>query len=126
MADLPTYPLTPEGVSEALNALDKGGSEDVAQRLTELGITGQRGVECGCPIASYLGRVLPYVEHVAIGSDSAYICGTAYVDLGGFQQPYDVTLHANLPDSVSAFVDDFDQGIYPELIESTEEVNTDA
>lgn len=119
MADLPTYPLTAVGVGQALADLDKGGSEDVAIRLQELGIRGVRGNECGCPVANYLGRVLPYVESVVVGGDGVYITGITYEDVNGFQQPWDVRLHATLPDSVSAFVVDYDQGCYPELEEVT-------
>lgn len=118
MTDLPTYPLTPVGVSEALNALDKGGSEDVARRLTELGIQGQRDNDCACPIGVYLMRVLPDAEYVQVGGGHAYITGIVRDDLG-FSWP--VVLHVDLPDSITAFVEDFDGGIYPELIESTEE-----
>lgn len=117
MADLPTYPLTVEGVERALAELDKGGSEDVAIRLQELGIRGVRGNDCGCPVANYLARAVAYAETVTVSGDSVYVTGTDYEDIEGFRQPWDVMFHATLPDSVSAFVEDFDQGIYPELIE---------
>ena len=123
-ADLPTYPLTAEGVEQALAELDKGGSEDVAIRLQELGITGLRDSDCACPIANYLLRVLPGLDEATASGDSAYLKGTEYEDLHGFQQPWDVRFHVTFPDAVSAFVEDFDAGIYPELIEKTEEVET--
>lgn len=127
MTDLPTYPLTPEGVTEALGALDKGGSEDVAHRLAELGVTGQLDNDCACPIAAYLLKVLPGVEYVQVGGSEAFIRGEVREDVGaGYIQPWDVTFNADLPDALAAFVEDFDQGMYPELIEPTEKVNTDA
>lgn len=119
MADLPTYDLAEVGgVSRALAELDKGGSEDVAARLTELGVVGQKDNDCACPVAVYLGRVLPDAEYVQVGGGHAYITGIVRDDLG-FSWP--VVVHADLPDSITAFVEDFDGGIYPELIESTEE-----
>lgn len=124
MPDLPRFDLTPEGVQAALADLDKGGSEDVAMRLQELGIRGVRGNECGCPVANYLGRVLG-ADTVMVSRGEVFAYGTAYEDWNGFPQPLDLRLHADLPDSVSAFVEDFDQGIYPELVDSTE-VTTDA
>lgn len=114
---LPTYPLTTEGVTEALADLDKGGSEDVAIRLAELGIRGVRGNECGCVLAVYLLAVITDAESVIVSGDSVYITGTVYEDINGFQQPWDVRLHATLPDSVSALVEDFDAGVFPELEE---------
>lgn len=127
MADLPTYPLTTEGVEQALAALDKGGSEDVAMRLAELGIVGVRDNECGCPVAAYLSRTVDGVEGIQVGGDSAYLTGVVREVLdGGFIQSYDVRIHVDLSAAVSAFVEDFDQGIYPELIQSAEEANVDA
>lgn len=123
MADLRQHPLTDDGVREALKELDKGGSEDVAIRLAELGIKGQRDTDCGCPVAVYLNRVLPDVEYAFVGSEAAFITGVVREEVdGGFINSWDVRLHATLPDSVSAFVEDFDAGCYPELVE---EVSTD-
>jgi hypothetical protein len=117
VTDLPTYPLTVEGVEQALAELDKGGSEGVAIRLQELGIRGARGNECGCPVANYLTRAVASAETVTVSGDSVYVTGTDYEDIEGFRQPWEVLFHTTLPDAVSAFVEDFDQGIYPELIE---------
>jgi hypothetical protein len=123
MPDLPTYDLGEiGGVSRALAELDKGGSEDVAAVLAELGIVGQRDNDCACPIANYLVRVLPDAEYVQVGGGAAYITGTVRDDLG---YSWPVVVHTETPDSITAFVEDFDQGIYPELIEKTEEVSTD-
>lgn len=119
---LPTYPLTTEGVTEALADLDKGGSEDVAIRLTELGITGVQDAECACPLAQYLLRAVPGLREAIVGGDSVYLTGVVHEDMNGFQQPWDVRFHVSLPDSLGAFVEDFDAGVYPELIEPTREV----
>lgn len=120
MPDFPTYDLAEiGGVTRALAELDLGGSEDVAQRLAELGITGQRDNDCACPIANYLVRVLPDAEYVQVGGGHAYIRGVVRDDLG---YSWPVVVHTETPDSITAFVEDFDGGIYPELIESTEPV----
>lgn len=126
MADLPSFPLTPEGVQEALADLDKGGSEDVAARLAELGITGRQDSGCACPLANYLHIVIPALESVTVESGSAYVYGITYaLDDPAFPIVLG-PLHITLPESVSAFVEDFDQGCFPELVLSTEEVSADA
>ena len=56
---LPRFDLTPEGVAATLADLDKGGSEDVAQRFEELGFKGQRDSVTDDPVARYLRAVLP-------------------------------------------------------------------
>jgi hypothetical protein len=114
MTDLPTYPLSEEGVTQALADLDKGGSEDIAHRFAELGIKGQVGHECACPVHAYLTRVLPDADSVNVGGTEVFVWGWLR-DEFGFS--YDVRFHTSLPDSVSAFIEDFDQAIYPELIE---------
>ena len=120
------YPLTEEGVRRALADLDKGGSEDVAIRLAELGFKGQRDNDCGCPVANYLGAVVADVEYVMVGGESAHLTGIVREELdGGFLQSWDVRFHATLPDSVSAFVEDFDAGVFPELIEAPQTVEED-
>lgn len=120
MADeTPTYPLTPEGVTAALNALPVG-SEDIAMRFTELGIKGQRDNDCACPVAAYLLRVVSDAEYVQVGGEAAYIKGIVRETVAaGFIQSFDARLSVNFSDAVSAFVEDFDAGMYPDLIEVT-------
>lgn len=118
------YPLTEDGVREALAELDKGGSEDVAIRLAGLGFKGQRDNDCGCPVANYLARVVADVEYVMVSGESAYLTGIVREELdGGFLQSWDIRFHVDLPAAVAAFVEDFDQGIYADLVE---EVNPHA
>jgi hypothetical protein len=125
-ADLPRFDLTPEGVSAALADLDKGGSEDVAMRLEELGIRGRQDSGCACPIAEYLLQVVPGMDSVTVERESAYVYGIRY-DLDDPAFPIVLgPLHITLPDSVSAFVADFDQGCFPQLVLSTEEVAPNA
>lgn len=122
MTDLRTYPLTGEGVTAALAELDKGGSEDVAIRLAELGFRGQRDNDCACPLANYLARVVPDAESVTVSGESAYLTGIVREEVdGGFLQSWDVRFHVGLPGAVPAFIEDFDQGLYPELIDKTQE-----
>lgn len=113
MPDLSTYPLTPEGVTEALNALPVG-SEDIAIRLAEFGIKGQRDNDCACPVAHYLERAIPDAESVTVGGTEAFVCGLVRDDLGFTA---DVRIHVGFPDGVCAFVEDFDGRKYPDLIE---------
>lgn len=114
MADLPRFDLTPEGVQAALVDLDKGGSEDVAERLAELGFKGCRGNDGACPVAVYMLTVVPRLEWTVVGGESAYVYGWRYDDLGMTEHLGPVNIP--LPDSVSAFVEDFDQGCFPELV----------
>lgn len=126
MPDLPSFPLTPEGVAEALADLDKGGSEEVAMRFEELGFKGQRSSITEDPLARFLRAVLPDAEYIQIDAGEVFVRGVYREDLGdGFINSWDVVFHVPLPDSVEAFVEDFDQGIYTFLIDSTE-VTTDA
>jgi hypothetical protein len=117
-----TYSLSEEGVTAALADLDKGGSEDVAIRLQELGVKGERsGNDTSCPLANYLKCVIADVEYALVGREAAYVKGVLRGDLGeGFIQSWDVRFNVGLPDSVSTFIEDFDAGIYPELIETAE------
>lgn len=118
MADHPTYPLTEDGVREALRALGDG-SEDVAGRLEQLGIKGFRDDDCSCPVANYLRKTFPDIETVWVLRDNVFI--EAYqTDEFGFGLP--VKFDTSNPDPVSAFVGDFDAGIYPELIEEASNV----
>ena len=124
-ADLPSFPLTPDGVTDALADLDKGGSEDVAERFEELGFKGQRDSITDDPLARYLRAVLPDAEYIQIDAGDVFVRGIYREDLGdGFINSWDVVLHVPLPDSVEAFVEDFDAGVYEFLIDS--EVNADA
>lgn len=117
MTDLPKFPLTEEGVTAALADLDKGGSEDVAIRFEELGATGRRDNASTCPVACYLKTRLPDAEYVVVEREHVYLVGIVRRIIDGFTDSADVRLSVELPDSVSAFVEDFDQGIYPQLIE---------
>jgi hypothetical protein len=118
-----TYPLSEEGVSAALNALPPL-SEDIAIRLDELGIKGQRGQDCACPVVNYLARVLPDAEEITVGHGTAFIKGVVRQDIDGFYDSWDVRLHVAFGGGITDFVEDFDGGLYPDLIE--EDSNADA
>lgn len=113
MTDLPTYPLTANGVEMAIADLP-GASEDIAECLEGLGIRGVLDNACGCPLAVYFQRVLSGASYIQVDGTDMFIRGTDIDELG-IAWPYEG--HPDLPSGMTAFVEDFDQGIYPELIE---------
>lgn len=115
-----TYDLSPAGVAAALADLDKGGSEDVAIRLQELGIRGDKDNDCDCPVARYLIAVVPGIESATVGAETAFVTGIVSRVIEGHVESDSLRYVAHLPESVSAFVEDFDAGCYPELIEENQ------
>jgi hypothetical protein len=78
-------------------------SQDVADKLTQLGIHGKRINTRGCPIYNYLKGKGHDIDFV--GYDRAYI--------GEFPNSNE---SCALPAHVSAFIRMFDDGLYPALI----------
>lgn len=108
-----TFPLTPDGVTAALRTLDVE-SWEIADRLKAAGIKGWPMNECACALAVHLKAVLPDAATVYVEADSVRIDGYLR-DEYGFDWP--VFLSNNLPDGAIDFVQEFDKGEYPDLIE---------
>lgn len=89
---------------------DPTTSRAVAVILRDDGITGRRSSGAHCPLANYLRRELPTLEHtttydLVVNRTYAWWCaGGAFV---------------GLPAELSRFVNEFDAGWYPELEEPT-------
>ena len=115
MTDLPTYPLTVEGVTAAVRSLDYD-SWEIAQRLEDAGVKGIPGNECACPIARHLQLLLPGAE-VFVEAEVVRVSGT---ERGAFGFDLPLTASVTLPDGAQDFVQEFDRGEYPELIEEVE------
>jgi len=116
MAEQPTFPLTPDGVTEALRTLDVE-SWEIAEKLDAAGIKGVPQDECRCALAAYIHRLIPAAEVVYVESEHARVEGRTG-DECGFD-PYTVALSALLPDGAQDFVQEFDKGEYPNLIEES-------
>lgn len=94
----PVFPLTEDGVRDALVAL--GPSMDrVAASLYTAGHRGARCKSGGCPVASYLAKLFP---HRLVAVD------TLHTTVGP------VVMLRN-PTAVAGFVASFDMGRFPEL-----------
>jgi len=121
MTDLPTYPLTVDGITAVVRTLDHE-SWELAERLSSAGVKGIPGNECACPIARHLQLLLPPGAEVFVEAEIVRVNGTER-DSSGCDLP--VTVSVSLPDGAQDLVQEFDRGEWPELIEKTEEVSTD-
>ena len=90
--DLPTYPLTPEGVTEALEALGHN-PEDIAASLKTFEVKGQ--------VSNYLRKVLPPFEAIYVWSHDVRIESSRIE--GGFYEPIVVTAYCT--PAMGAFIE---------------------
>ena len=99
-----TYTQDLDGVWEALIAL---GDEDqkIAAVLRAKGIKGRKNEACACPIANYLAGIFGEMSTPAVEETTVKLLG------------WDDRMHMQLPDAVQDFVESFDLGWFPELIE---------
>jgi hypothetical protein len=118
VTDFPTYPLTVEGIRKAVASLDVDDSYDLAARLQGAGAKGVIGSECNCPIAVRLRQLIPGASQVFVEAETVRVEGSER-DTFGFDMP--VVVSVTLPDGAQDFIQEFDRGEWPELIESTEE-----
>ena len=98
-----TYTQDLDGVWEALIAL---GDEDqkVAAVLRSKGIKGRKNEACACPIANYLAEIFGEMSTPEVEESTVKFLGWG-------------DDHMQLPDAVQDFVESFDLGWFPELIE---------
>ncbi len=108
-----TYPLSPEGVAEALRTLDLE-SWEIAEKLKALGVKGVQMDECRCALAVYIATLLPDASSVHVEVDQVRINGSLR-DEFGFDFP--VVLSRDMPGGAQDFIAEFDDGKHPELIE---------
>ncbi len=80
-----TYPLTPEGVAEAIEALGHS-PEDIAATLAKLEIKGQRHSEDHDAVSNYLRKVLPPFEAIYVWAHDIRIEGSRIEH--GFHEPF--------------------------------------
>ena len=90
-------------LQEALNQLADYSSDDIAELMRLAGKKGTQSLALSCPMANYLSDVL--------GSECSVGPWRAHNMLDDGDDRW-----ADLPDSVSYFVDRFDRGHYPFLI----------
>jgi hypothetical protein len=109
-----TYSLSEEGVTAALTAL--GNDPDlIAETLRAAGCKGIRDDESYCPVAIYVRRVLLGADEVYAWQGGVWV-GWSWMDENGLDQE---PAHFDWRPSpaFAAFIEMFDAGIYPELIE---------
>ena len=109
--------ITEEWLTQTLTELGNN-ADKVATSLRDAEVKGRRNNAAQCPVARYIARRV--VERVPstrlqidILSDTAVITApkpNADVD--------DVIVTVELPDSILAFIQRFDQGDYPDLVEN--------
>jgi hypothetical protein len=91
-------------LQEALDQLNRYTADEVAELLMLAGKKGHQSLALSCPMANYLSDVL--------GSECSVGPWRAHNMLVDGDDRW-----ADLPDGVSYFVDRFDRGHYPDLIE---------
>lgn len=86
---------------------------DIAQKFEELGIKGFKSDACSCPVANYV-RKFADVSGFSVGPLGAYwVAGC---------EPKDSFNGVSVPARVQTFMDEFDQGQYPQLEMTHEEI----
>lgn len=110
MADLPTYEFTDAGLKQALEALGSTSAE-IGASLETHGIKGERHYCMFCPVANYLHLVFPDAEEVEVHNECCHATKTV-VDYVQVDHP---RITAETPLAVANFVEDFDNGYYPQL-----------
>jgi hypothetical protein len=102
MADDPLVRLK-EAVTEL--AVSTATADDVADLLRKAGVTGERGHAHSCPIANYLAQVVGI--EVSVSGDDVVLIG----------DESELFMYAvSLSDSVQKFINQFDDDMYPDLI----------
>jgi hypothetical protein len=112
-----TFPLTPDGVTAALTALGND-PEHIRQTLSAGGFKGVRDDEDSCVVATYLRAVLPPVEDVYVWQGGAWVEWTIPDPNGLDTDRQHFDWHPT--PSFAAFIEHFDKGEYPDLIEESE------
>jgi hypothetical protein len=110
MADRPTYEFSNEGLKRALTALGDSAAL-VGQKLLTMGFKGQRNLCKVCPVARYLLAVIEGADDVSVHEYQAF----AYRTVVEYTEVTSEVASAVLPVVVQAFVEDFDDGVFPEL-----------
>ena len=106
--------ITEDRVSLALRSLGDT-AEDIATVLQLGGWLGLRNDAGACPLARYLGTVIPNADGAAVGSDEATV-----------HFVYRGDVEVELPRAAADFVAAFDDGHFPDLIVQGCDANGDA
>jgi hypothetical protein len=110
VTDLPTYEFSDAGLKQALEALGNAGAE-VGASLEAFGVKGERHYCKTCPVAKYLLMVFPDAEEVEVHDETCRVIRTV-VDYVNVDHE---AINAETPLAVATFVEDFDNGYYPQL-----------
>lgn len=115
-------------VAAALAALAEGceTAADVAAKLLTAGCKGEQAGCYTCPTAVWLARNLPDADRLYLAVDSGYVTARWLTPDGLNRRSgvpatdYEIWLDpVPLPPVLRAFVDDFDDGVFPELDKAT-------
>lgn len=111
MGDL-TYAFSDDGLRQALVALGDS-PEAVGRTLQAMGLRGRRHLCRVCPVAKYLLLVIEGADDIGVHDYKAFAFRTVveYTDVAS------EVASTELPVVVQAFVEDFDDGRFPDLIE---------
>lgn len=112
-----TFALTPDGVTAALRTLDVE-SWEIAEKLKAAGIKGKPMDECRCALAAYIHTLIPTAHTIYVEAEHLRVEGRIGDEFGF--DPWPVALSVAMPDGAQDFVQDFDRGEYPDLIEESE------
>jgi hypothetical protein len=111
-----TFPLTVAGVRAALRTLDFE-SEEIAEKLKAAGIKGTPMDECSCALAAYVRLAVPDADWVQVEAEYVRVEGRTVGVYGLDGEPFRESFR--LPDGAQDFIEAFDRGEYPDLIEET-------
>jgi hypothetical protein len=105
--------MTDPHLPTVVEVIDKlaavGSSVQIAMHLRQQQCVGAAGASLSCPVARYVRRETG--ESVQIGGVVYLRPGVVGAEVVGF-----------LPDPIRDFIEDFDGGRYPDLIEGTDDV----
>jgi len=105
--------MTDPHLPTVVEVLDKlavlGGSAQIAIHLQEQQCVGETGASLSCPVARYIRRETG--ESVQVGGVVYLRPGVVGAEVVGF-----------LPDPIRDFIEDFDGGRYPDLVDGTDDV----
>lgn len=104
--------MSNEQVREALEDLGMTADE-VANRLTQMGVTGNVEQAMSCPVANYLKKKFPEAQRACVFIQATVTVGE--FDPGYPDDSQGKQYWTHTPRPVFEFIKEFDAGMYPQL-----------